>query len=289
VEAPELHPPARPLAIVSNDRRAPMDVAEVGELLRQTRERIHLVDRPQEAILLVRRTTAAEKVLVEALKSFRAQEHEQLELRQEVAETHIRTQRRAGELLLGVRKHRGGRPPETPPSPEGAHSRPVTLRELGVTAQESHRWQRIASIPAADFEVWVADSRAAGRDLAMARVLALAATYVKPAPAQPAQPPEDGARPATVRRQRRHPAWEQLESILANVVQLEPAVLVEGMTAARRTSELALVRRLQTWLAGLEAAIREGGIADGERPRREPAPGRLGGGVGIQGRHDHHL
>src|SRR5262249_42450824 len=123
---------------------------------------------------------ATEKLIDEALKSCQLLEEEQFELKQDVAEAHIRTQRRAGELLQQIRRHPGGRPSGTPSSVKGVRPQPSTLRELGITVQDSHRWRRIASLPSDAFETFIRDSRAAARELTSARMLAHAQRYRKP-------------------------------------------------------------------------------------------------------------
>src|SRR5690348_10978148 len=70
----------------------PDEPAALMGIIRQTREMIRHVDNARDAALLVRRANATEKLLDEALKSYRLLEDEQFELKQDVAETHIRTQ-----------------------------------------------------------------------------------------------------------------------------------------------------------------------------------------------------
>ena len=56
------------------------------------------------------------------------------------AEIKLRAERKAGDMLAENVKHTGGRPKQ--------RSRDVTvLRNVGVSKMESHRWQRIASVP----------------------------------------------------------------------------------------------------------------------------------------------
>jgi hypothetical protein len=263
VEAEELRQERPNFALVEGTTALGMDIARVGEMLRRTRDMLDQVEQPEEAVLLVRRTTAAEKVVQEALKTYRAQEQEQFELKQELAETHLRTQRRAGELLLKAKKHRGGRPPTTLSSARAVEGeeKPVTLRELGISAQESHRWQRIAIIPTDHFEAWVADSRADGRELATARLLALAARYAKP---EQAAERETVQRPEA--RTRERTAYEQARAVISRMASLDPSAVASAIPVARRAAEREAVRELQRWLADFEQALRPGPAARSGQP-----------------------
>lgn len=70
-----------------------------------------------------------------------------------MAEIKIRAERRAGELLAemaasGAREDGPGRPEKT--------SHRATLKALGITRDQSSRWQACAALPEADFEAWLA-------------------------------------------------------------------------------------------------------------------------------------
>src|SRR5258708_28607915 len=87
-----------------------VDLARLTEVIRQTRDMIAYVDNARDGALLVRRANATDKLLAEALKGCHELESEQFALRQSAAEAHLRTQRRAGELLASMEKNGGGRP-----------------------------------------------------------------------------------------------------------------------------------------------------------------------------------
>lgn len=65
-----------------------------------------------------------------------------------VTEIRVRAERRTGELLRDMDKHRGGNP-NLSSRDDGLK----TLANLGVTRDESSLWQRLAAIPERDFEV----------------------------------------------------------------------------------------------------------------------------------------
>jgi len=109
----------------------------------------------------------------EALRAYHRQIGSSLEMQNQCAEIKIRAERRAGELLKERDLHAGR------PSKEWSHdatiSRPVgTLPELGITRDESSRWQRIASVPEDRFEAHIAEAKGHHKELTTASVLGLA-------------------------------------------------------------------------------------------------------------------
>lgn len=66
------------------------------------------------------------------------------------AEIKIRAELKAGEMLAETEKNQGGRPSENL-SHDGTLFTPK-LGELGITRNDSSRWQSIASIPEEQFE-----------------------------------------------------------------------------------------------------------------------------------------
>lgn len=100
-----------------------------------------------------------------------------------LAEIKVRTERRAGELLAEMEKHEGGRPNKT-----GCKVQQVSLQEMGIERTQSHRWQRIASIPEKKFESQLSALRADNqKEITSAAMLKLAkaikARQPKPNPA----------------------------------------------------------------------------------------------------------
>lgn len=77
-------------------------------------------------------------------------------------------ERRAGELLVEMPKHEGGRPLET-----GRPTRPVTtLEDLGVTKDQSSQWQKLAAVPAEDFQAAI-DAAVEQGSVSRAKVMAV--------------------------------------------------------------------------------------------------------------------
>lgn len=92
-----------------------------------------------------------------------------LKAQNKAAEIHLRAQRKAGEMLAQMDKGKGGRPPKT-----GSSVEPVStpLNELGITKQDSHRWQRIAALPEEAFEAHLQEVKESNREITTASVLA---------------------------------------------------------------------------------------------------------------------
>ena len=89
----------------------------------------------------------------------------------ESPEIKLRAERRAGEMLAEMEKAKGTRgqlsggsivrPPENRP----------TLSDLGIDKHDSSRWQKIAAVPEPDFERYLTETKAAGRELTSSAAL----------------------------------------------------------------------------------------------------------------------
>jgi hypothetical protein len=80
-----------------------------------------------------------------------ARQAKDTEMLKHATEIRLRAERRAGELLADMPKHQGGRPEKTA-TDHGAVfnteiARPMTLAEMGVTDNQSSKWQKLASLP----------------------------------------------------------------------------------------------------------------------------------------------
>jgi hypothetical protein len=110
--------------------------------------------------------------MAEAMRQYAKAQHLGLEAQNHAAEFKIRAGRGMGELLGGIPKQHGGvrdgmgLQNETP--------LPATLADLDITKTESHRWQKIASIPEDEFEQYIAEVKAEKKELTTAGVYRLA-------------------------------------------------------------------------------------------------------------------
>jgi phage N-6-adenine-methyltransferase len=105
----------------------------------------------------------------EALRTYAKQAGESLEMQNQCAEIKLRAERKAGGILAEADKAKGGRPPKTPSTMEG-----VSLADIGIDYHESHRWQRIASIPEGVFERHIEEVKAARDELTTVGMLRVA-------------------------------------------------------------------------------------------------------------------
>jgi hypothetical protein len=67
-------------------------------------------------------------------------------------EIRLRAERRCGELLKQREKDKGGRPAKNLSNHPTGLDEPKTLPELGISRDESSRWQKLADIPEEQFE-----------------------------------------------------------------------------------------------------------------------------------------
>lgn len=114
----------------------------------------------------------------EALRQYIKQQGASLEMQNQCAEVKLRAERRAGEILAAMPKNNGGRPSETSTTMVPVLE-PVTLADIGITNNQSSRWQLEASLPEATFEQYVAEVKTSGRDLTSAGVMQQAARFQK--------------------------------------------------------------------------------------------------------------
>lgn len=230
----------------------PRDVSlqQLCDVTRQIKELIRFVDSAREAALLVRRASAVEQLLDEALKSYHTLEAQQFDLKQDAAETHLRTQRRAGELLQQVAKHPGGRPRAAsagngrPPA-----ARVPTLKQLGIDGHESHRWQRIASIPPEAFEEYIVACRRRRKELTRASVMAFAHRL------QSSGDESNGASDTPSNGRALLREYEAAVKGMSEIVWLDPIKLASAMPPAQRYEELARSQRLRAWLNEFDSAL----------------------------------
>lgn len=62
----------------------------------------------------------------------------------------LRAEKKAGQLLAEWEKNKGGRPGENPSV--DTRGKTKTLRELGISYDQSSQWQKLAAVPEEEFE-----------------------------------------------------------------------------------------------------------------------------------------
>ena len=107
----------------------------------------------------------AEYRTVDEVKDFRdkalaieayAKQANDYELERDAAVARVRAERRCGELLAEMDKAKGGRPIENRSHDStGFVAETKTLSDLGITKDQSSKWQKLAAVPEAEFEAAV--------------------------------------------------------------------------------------------------------------------------------------
>lgn len=108
----------------------------------------------------------------EALRVYIKAASDSLEAANAAAEIKLRAERKAGEILAAMDKHKGGRPSET-----GNSVLPVSgesLEDLGIDKMQSSRWQRASRVEPDEFEAYLRECQANGREVTQAGLLKLA-------------------------------------------------------------------------------------------------------------------
>ncbi len=187
---------------------AELSAAQLRPIFGRIREMVRYVDSVSEAVLLVRRASAAGRVVDEALKSCR--------------------------LILGISKY------------------------------ESHRWQRIGTLPEERFEGHIRDCRQHRRELTTSSVLALASRLSS-------ETDDEGGdgedRPSGADAQFRE--YEVARGHLSNMIWLDPFSLARALEPVARRQELDRLRRWRIWLDEFELAL-TGGVAASENRSGHP-------------------
>lgn len=93
-------------------------------------------------------------------------------------EIKVRAERRAGELLAAMEKAPGGQPYRSTGSTLAPVGIRPTLAELGVDKKQSARWQKLAAVPAEQFEQAVEAAKEVAREVTTSHVLKLSSMGV---------------------------------------------------------------------------------------------------------------
>lgn len=99
----------------------------------------------------------------EAMAAY-ARQAKDTELIQYATEIKVRAERRCGEMLRATVERGGDRR-------SGSRSKHTTLNDLGLTRDESSRYQKLAAMPEKHFEAAVATAKAAAGEVTTARML----------------------------------------------------------------------------------------------------------------------
>lgn len=108
----------------------------------------------------------------EALRVYVKAASDSLEAANAAAEIKLRAERKAGEMLDKSPNKPAGRPSKIPVTPTGISI--PSLAELGVSENQSSRWQRASRVDSDAFEAYLRDCQENGREVTQAGLLKIA-------------------------------------------------------------------------------------------------------------------
>lgn len=129
-------------------------------------------DRARSALALAHSIDEVKQIRdqAEAIRAYIKQQRGSFEMQNQAAEIKLRAERRAGEMLREQVRGQGQRD-------ETFHDGmfvPPKLDDLGITYQDSHRWQLEADIPEERFEQFIAETKAAAEELTSRAAITIA-------------------------------------------------------------------------------------------------------------------
>lgn len=108
----------------------------------------------------------------EAIRAYMRAASESLDAQNAAADIKLRAERKAGELLAEMQLHEGGRPQKTCTTMVQ-----VSLNDLGISRNQSSRWQLAAKLPEDEYMRLVTSCNDAGKELTQVAVLRAARIY----------------------------------------------------------------------------------------------------------------
>ena len=117
---------------------------------------------------------AVDVVAKKKLRELKARGKETLEAQNEFAEIKIRIDRRMGELTKEMEGGQGARTDRATSSQAAKKLKSEQIADVGLSKDSVSRNERIASLPAEDFEAHIEKTKAAGKELTQASVLDVA-------------------------------------------------------------------------------------------------------------------
>lgn len=200
------------------------------------------------------RTALAEAHRVDEVKDIRdkaeamaayARQAKDTDLIKHATEIKVRAERRCGELLRNAEKNTGARGAGPVAVERYDHDRP-TLAQMGLTKDESSRYQRLADMPAEHFETAVETAKATAGEVTTAHMLREA----------------DKHRPARKLTKAAKQRIDELDSARARGVSMLSTYARLTLTALRSQSDFTDEER--SALAALADAIQQVSASEGE-------------------------
>lgn len=121
---------------------------------------------------LLRNATSVEQITdarqaAEAARSFAKAARLGLDIQNRAAELKLRAERKAGEFLAGLKLQGGDRRSKS-------YTDTLKLIDLGITKQQSQRWQLVSGVPEADFERYLQSQQQLGAEITASDVYRIA-------------------------------------------------------------------------------------------------------------------
>jgi SAM-dependent methyltransferase len=137
-------------------------------------QRLVRLDEARRALATARSLPEVKQIrdMAAALAQYAKQQQYSLQVQNDAAELKLRAERKAGDLLREMALNGGDRK-------SLSHDERVKLADLGISHNDSHRWQQEATVPAPVFEAYVTTTKERGKELTSRGVYELARDTAK--------------------------------------------------------------------------------------------------------------
>ena len=154
----------------------------------------------------------------EAVRAYAKSARLGLQAQNRAAEVKLQAERKAGELLRGLDLHGGDRK-------TNGHGDCLKLDDLGITRDQSARWQKEASLPDEEFELFIAEANGRDAEISSASLIRRARAWstengsIQPEANQDSQN-QEASDPAPSEDAARYPDWSQFGDVMETLADL---------------------------------------------------------------------
>ncbi len=183
----------------------------------------------------------------EAMAAYARQAHD-TELIKWATEIKVRAERRAGQMLAEMPKASGAKGVGPIAVTSCDRNQPPTLADIGVTKNESSRWQKLAAVSDEQFESAVAAAKDVAGEVTTAAMMraAKASEPEKSAAVQKPRKPDPGPAPAPEEPQ--EPEYTPLDEAMDTIKDLQDALAIANagdLSECDRSQAADLIARLR--------------------------------------------
>lgn len=161
----------------------------------------------------------------EAMAAY-ARQAKDTELVQWATEIKVRAERRAGQMLAEMPKQDGGHAAKVKARSHDVTEVPKTLSEIGITKNESSRWQKLAAVSDQQFEHAVAAAKEVAGEVTTAAMLRAAKTDE---PQKPVAPVKLAPVPAVMNASAQEPEYTELDAAHDQIHELQSMLAVANL------------------------------------------------------------